>query len=164
MATLITILDIETEVETVFYNYITNTLGIATGEVSDTNTEQMTPRVQVVATLQADGWHQTNIASGVYAGRTLYDQFKVRLQLDIVYNPAAGQSQATLRGTLRKALTDFNTIQTGFAVHAYYLLAPETLHQTDGDRVIDDREKTETIRTTLEMELFLVPAALTAAT
>jgi hypothetical protein len=124
----------------------------------------MTPRVEVVSVLQSEGWHQTNITSGAYAGRTLYDQYKVRLQLDVVFNPAAGQSQATLRGTLRKALTDFSALQTAFAINAYYLLAPETLRQTDGDRVIDDAEKTETIKMTLEMELFLVPATLLAAT
>ena len=164
MATLIVVLDVETEAEGVFGNYIANTLGIAYGVKSDSNTEQMTPRVEIVATRQQEGWHQTTIASGTYAGRTLYDQFKVRLQLDLVYNPAAAQGQANYRGNLRKAMTDFNGLQTGFAVNNLYLLAPDTLRQTDGDRVIENAEKTETIKTTLEMELFLVPSALTSAT
>ena len=156
MATLATVLDIETEVETVFYNYLATTLGITGVSKSDSATDQLTPRIGVVATLELDGWHQTTIASGTFAGRTLYDQKKVKLDLDLVYNPAGAQGQAALRGTLRKVLTDFVAIQTQFAVNGLYFLAPETLRQTDGDRVIDTEEKTETIKMTLEMELFIV--------
>lgn len=165
MATLATILDVETEVEGVFYAYLTTNLGIASAPIeSDSNTETMTPRLEVIATRQSEGWHQTTIAAGTFAGRTLYDQSKVKLDINLVYNPAASQGQASLRGTMRKLLTDFEGLKTQFAVNGFYFLAPEQLRQTGGNRVIDNEEKTETITTELELELFIAPSALTGAT
>ena len=164
MATLVQILDTETEAETVFNTYLTSALGLSITVVSDSNTELMTARLAINSTLLSEGPHQTNITSGTYAGRTLYDQKKLSMDISLVYNPAAIQGQSSYIGTMRKAFTDFNALKTQFAVNNYYLLAPETLRQVDGSQTVDNKEKTVTITTTLEMELFLVGATLAAAT
>ena len=131
---------------------------------SDTATEQVTPRVACVATVTKWGPHQHTIASGTFAGRAIYDMFVVRSNVTLVYQPEHAQGQASLRGGLRKALTDWTGIQAAFATLNYLFPMPDTLRQTDGDRQIDNEKKTETISTTLELMVFLNPAALIAAT
>jgi len=164
MATLITILDVETEVETAWKTLLSiapYSLGAIT---SDTATEVTTPRVECVAEVMQWGPHQLTIPSGTFSGRSVYDQFMIRMRLDVVYQPEHAQGQATIRGTLRKALTDWTGIKAAFATNGYLFVAGDTLRQTAGSRIIDDTEKTETLSTILEFVVFLNPAALTAAT
>lgn len=164
MATLVALLDTESAVESAW----TTLFGAAMAGTSvigtDTASEVVTPRVECVATVTKWGPHQHTIASGTFAGRPLYDQFLVSTDLRLVFQPEHAQGQGSLRGALRKALTDWTGIQAAFATLGYYFPAPDTLRQTGGDRQIDNEEKTETISTTLELVVFLSPAALLAAT
>ena len=161
---LYTILDIESEVESVFKGYLTTTLGLSISDSSDTDKHLTTPRIEVLAVLLGDMEHMLIVPSGTYAGRRMWDFKRVRVEINLVYNPAWPQTPGTLRGTLRKALGDSGAIQTAFSTHAYYQIAQDSIHQTDGARQIDDAEKTETITTVLEAVLQLQPAAVIAAT
>ncbi len=162
-ASLATILDIEAEVEGVFKTYLTTTLGLAITVSSDTDSHLTTPRVEVLAVLLGDMEHMLLVPSGTFAGRRMWDFKRVRVEINLVYNPAWSQSPGTVRGKLRKALTDSGAMQTAFQTNAYYQIAQDSIHQTDGARVIDDAEKTETITTVLEAVLQLMPAAVIAA-
>ncbi len=162
MATLIVLLDVETEVETSLKAFLAATPYSLAAVTSDTAAEVTTPRVEVVAEVTKWGPHQITPASGTYAGVEIYDQFMVRSNLSIVYQPEQAQSPGTIRGTLRKALVDFAGIKAAFATRGYLFLAGPTLRQIDGGRTIED--KTERLNTTLEMMVFLNPAAVLAAT
>lgn len=160
MATLQQLMDVETEIETVFETYLDSIVTDATSYASDSNTELDTPRVDVVATLVEQGRHQITIPAGTYAGRPVYDQFRVRITINVVYDPSFAQGQATIRAQLRVALTAYDALQSAFNAHAYLILAPDTLRQIDGSRDIDDAEKQETIGTTLEAVFFMNPVTL----
>ena len=110
------------------------------------------------------GPHQIIATTGTYAGRQVYDQWLVSTDLDLVYEPEAAQSPGSLRGTMRAALTDWTALQTAFATHGYLFAAGSSLQQVGGDRVIQDTDKSEAVRTTLELMVFLNPAALASAT
>lgn len=161
MADIQTLLDVETEVERAFVAYLTGTLQLpALG--SDSDPDVQTPRIEATATLLSDYPHVYQARAGAYAGRYFYIQKRVSLALNLVYNPAWGQDKGSLRGLLRAALTDWDGIQAGFATNGYLLLAKATLIQTDGGRTIDNAEKTETISTSLEMQVFLNTVAIDA--
>lgn len=164
MATLVAILDVEAAVESAWDTLFSAALAGTSVIPSDTATEVVTPRMECVATVTKWGPHQHTIATGTFAGRAVYDMFVVRSDLRLVYQPEHAQGQGTLRGQLRKALTDWTAIQAAFATLNYYYPMGDTLRQTDGDRQIDNEEKTETISTTLELVVFLNPAVLVAAT
>lgn len=164
MATLQAILDVEGAVESAWDTLFSTALSGTSVITSDTATEVVTPRLECVATLKKWGPHQHTIASGTYSGRAVYDQFMVSTELRLVYQPEHAQGQANLRGLLRKALTDWTSIQSAFATLNYYFPMPTTLQQTDGDRTIQDEEKIEIINTTIELVVFANPAALAAAT
>ncbi len=165
MATLATLLDVETEVETSLDAFLSAAPYSLGAIPTDTKTAVTTPRVEIKSEVIKWGPHQSNaIPSGTYAGRRVYDQFAFRITLDVVYQPEQTQGQASIRGTLRNALTDWTGLKAAFATRNYLLLAPDTLRQTDGGRVIDNTEKTETISTVLELVAFLNPDALNAAT
>ena len=160
---LYTLLDIETEVETVFANYLSNTLGLP-AITSDTNATLVTPRVEVKCELLDEGMVQQTIPSGSLAGTVLYTQKHVRLTVDLVYSPARPTTQTpnVLRGTLRQAGANYPAIKTAFAVNGYYLLAPDTLRQVNGGRVVENTEKTETMRTIYEAVFFINPLGFPA--
>lgn len=160
MATLEQLLDVETETEGVFRAYLATIVTAATSYASDSNTELPTPRIGVVSTLIEQGRHQITIPTGTYANRPVYDQFRIRLDLSLVYDPSYSQGQASLRGKLRVALTAYSALQSAFNNNAYLILAPDTLRQVDGSREIDDENKQETINTTVEGMFFLNPVTL----
>lgn len=164
MATLITLLDVETEVETTLKTYLATTPYSLDAIASDSATDILTPRLEVVAEVVKWGPHQHTPASGTFAGVAIYDQFAIRSNLSIVYQPEQGQAPGTIRGTLRKALSNWTGLQAAFASHNYLFLMGDSLRQTGGSRTIDDAEKTETLNSTLEMVVFLNPAAVLAAT
>lgn len=160
-ATLADLLDFETEVERAFTSYLTTTLNLpAVG--SDSNTDLQLPRVEVVATVVSEGPHVIQITTGTYTGRHFFDQKRVRVQIDLVYSPSWGQSQGSLRGNIRVALSDYDGILAALATNNYLYLAKATLMQTDGGRSVNDADKSETISTTIEGQFFIVPAALAA--
>lgn len=160
MATLEQLLDVETEIEGVFRTYLASLIPGATAYASDGNTELGTPRVDVTAVLIEQGRHQITIPTGTYANRPVYDQFRVRVDLGVVYDPSFSQGQASIRGLLRVGLTAYSALQTAFNNNAYLILAPDTLRQVDGSREINDEEKEETINTTVEGMFFLNPTTL----
>jgi len=160
MATLEQLLDVETEVEGVFRTYLAGLISAATAYASDSNTEVTTPRIDVVATLIEQGRHQITIPAGTYANRPVYDQFRIRLDIGLVYDPSFAQGQAGIRGLLRVGLTAYDALQTAFNSNAYLILAPDTLRQIDGSREINDEQKEETINTTVEGVFFLNPTTL----
>lgn len=155
-----TLLDVETEVEGVFNAYLGTALGLPT-ETGDSNTILVTPRVEIVCTLLDEGEHQYTIPSGSNAGLTFYDQKRVQIKIDLVYAPdVAAQLPGTLRGKLRQVFGNYNAIKAAFAVHNYYGIASDTLRQISGSRVVDTPEdETETISTTLEATVFIMPSA-----
>lgn len=164
MATLETLLDVEAEVESVLDSFLSASPYSLSAVASDSATEVTTPRVNVVAEVMKWGPHQFTPTSGTYAGRAIYDQFLVRVSLDVVYQPEHAQGQGSMRGKLRKALTDWTGLKAAFAVNNYLLPAGDTLRQENGGRTIDDEEKTETMSTVLQFVAFLNPTALAAAT
>jgi len=164
VATLETLLDVETETEFAFDSLFSAAPYSLAAGGTDTAAALTTPRTEIKAEVIKWGPHQYTPATGTYAGRAIYDQFLVRLTLDVVYQPEHGQGQASIRGKIRAALTDWTRIKTAFATHAYLRPAPDTLQQQDGGRTIDDEEKTETLTTILEFVAFIRPDALDAAT
>lgn len=156
-----TLLDVETECERAFTTYLTGTLQLpAVG--SDTDTDQQTPRIEATATLLREGgqiWQQT---TGTYAGRYFYVQKFMRVNLDLVYSPSWGQGQGNLRGLLRSGLSNYDALITEFQTKGYYIPAKATIIQTDGDRQIDNADKTETNTTVLELQLFMQSDAIPA--
>lgn len=164
MATLETLLDVESEVETVFASFLAAAPYSLGAIGSDTATDTTTPRVECLAEVIRWGPHQFSPASGTYSGRAIYDQFVIRLRLDVVYQPEHGQGQGAIRGTLRKALSDWTGIKAAFATRNYLYPTGDTLRQTDGGRTIDDTEKQETLSTVLTFEAWLNPNQLAAAT
>lgn len=169
MPSLQTLLDVETEVENVLGNYLRTTLGLSNVAQGDSASDLTTPRVDCYAVLIEQGMHQYQIPAGTYAGRHLYDQNRIRASLNLVYSPETTTSSTvatagTLRGTMRKMLTDYEALKTGFNVNGYLILAPDTLRIIDGDRVIDDQRKEETISATIEAVFFFNPAALASPT
>lgn len=158
-----TLLDIEAQVETAFGDYFTNTLSVPV-EKSDSNMVVETPRIEIVASVIEQGEHQLIVSSGYYAGRTLYDQFRVGLSLKLVYDPTAAQSPGVLRGKLRKALTDYLGIQAKFDAVGYLLLASDSFRQTGGGREINEGEDVAEINTLLEPIFFLNPHAVPITT
>ena len=158
---LATLLDIETEVESIFYSYLATSLGLPATK-SDSNTTLPTPRLEILAELIDEGMTQQTIPSGSLAGTVLYTQKHVRLTLDLIYSPARPQSQNVLRGKLRQASANYPALKTLFAVNSYYSLAPDTLRQVNGGRIIDKTEKTETMRTVMELVLFINPSGFPA--
>jgi len=159
MATLPDMLDVETEVEGVFKTFLATIVTAATIYKSDSDEENDTPNIGVVATLIEQGRHQITIPTGTYAGRPVYDQFRIRVDLSLTYDPSF-QGQASLRSRLRLGLTDYTALNTQFGVNAYLILAPDTLRQIDGSRDIDDEAKEETIGTVMECVCFLNPVTL----
>jgi hypothetical protein len=164
MATLDTVLDVETEVEAVFDTLLSASPYSLNAGGTDSAGELTTPRLEIKAEVTKWGPHQITIASGTYSGRRIYDQFQLRLSLDVVFQPEHAQGQATIRGKLRRCLSDWTSIKAGFATRGYLYAAPDTLRQIDGGRIIDNEEKTEMLSSVLELVVFLNPAALAAAT
>jgi hypothetical protein len=162
MATLEQLMDVETETEGVFKTYLATVVPAATFYVSDTNVQNFTPSIRVVSTLIEQGRHQVTVPTGTYSGRPIYDQFRIRTDINLVYDPSFSQAQATLRAKMRVGLSDYNGIKAGFAANNYLALAPDTLRQIDGARVINDAENEETITTTVEGVYFFVPATIAA--
>lgn len=154
-----TLLDVETEVERAFAVYLTGTLQLPAVK-SDSDEDLMTPRLAVVASLIREGPQVYQQTTGTYAGRYFWVQKFVRVTLDLTYSPSGGQNQGTMRGLLRVALSDSDGILAAFATNGYYLPAKHTLIQTDGGRVINDADKTETINTTLEFQAWMSSAAI----
>ncbi len=153
-----TLLDIESEVERAFTSYLAATLQIpAIG--SDTAETQQSPRIEVVAIVVEQGPHAVFIPSGTYAGRKVFDQNRVRIEMALIYSPEFGQNQGDLRGRMRVALTDPAGINAQFATNGYLQMAADSLRQTDGSRAINDREKTETLIVAIEPVFFINPAA-----
>ena len=160
---LSTLLDIETEVETVFAGYLVTTLGLP-AIPSDTDASVVTPRVEVAATVTDQPTHQYKIPSGTYANRQIYDFFRVRVELRLVYAPSFAQGQGALRGKMRKALTDLAGIQAGFATHNYVFMANDTYRPLMGGRTVDSSLKEETITQSVDVIIALNPAQLATAT
>jgi hypothetical protein len=153
---LATLLDIETEVETVFYNYLATTLSLPAIK-SDTNATLPTPRLEIICELIDEGMNQQQIQSGSLAGTVLYTQKHCRITLDLTYSPARPQSPNVLRGTLRQIGANYPALKAAFAVNGYYLLSADTLRQVSGARTVDTMEKTETLRTVYDATFFINP-------
>ena len=83
MATLVTLLDVETEVESVWDTFLSSSPYSLGAIPSDTAAAVTTPRVEIVAEVIKWGPHQHTIASGTYSGRALYDQFLIRLSIAV---------------------------------------------------------------------------------
>src|ERR1035438_6898657 len=115
-----TLLDIETEVESVFYGYLFTTLGLPAIE-SDSSTTLVTPRLEIVCELLDEGMNQQTIPTCSLAGTVLYVQKHTRITLDLTYSPARPQSPNVLRGTLRQAGANYPALKAAFAVNGYYL-------------------------------------------
>lgn len=164
MATLETLLDVEAEVEAVLDTFLSAAPYSLGAVASDSATEVTTPRINIVAEVMKWGPHQFTPTSGTYSGRAIYDQFLVRVSLEVVYQPEHAQGQGSMRGKLRKALTDWTGIQAGFATRNYLHPTGDTLRQEDGGRTIDNEEKTETLSTVLQFVVFLNQSAVAAAT
>ncbi len=164
MATLAQLMDIEAEVEGSFKTFLATIVTAATIYKGDSNEENDTPNIGLVATLIEQGRHQITVPTGTYAGRPIYDQFRVRVDMALRYDPSFSQGQATIRAQLRVGLTDYTGIQAALNTNGYLILAPDTLRQIDGDRTIDDEAKEETISTVLEGIFFLNPTALNSLT
>lgn len=160
MATLFDLLDVETEIERAFKTYLSGVVTASTIYQSDSNVENDSPALGVVAVLVEQGRHQITVSTGAYTGRPIYDQFRVRVDIALRYDPSYAQGQATIRSQLRVGLTGYQALQTEFNTNGYLILAPDTLRQIDGDRTIDDEAKEETISTTVEGMFFLNPSAL----
>ena len=156
-----TLLDIETEVETVFYNYLATTLSLP-AVASDSNMVLVTPRLEVICELLDEGMNQQTIPSGSLAGTVLYTQKHTRITLDLTYSPARPQTPNVLRGTLRQVGANYPALKAAFAVNKYYLLAPDTLRQVSGGRTIDATEKTETLHTVMDAVFFIDPRGFPA--
>lgn len=153
-----TLLDVETEVEGVFNAYLGTSLGLPAVE-SDSNGTLVTPRIEIVCTLLEEGPHQYTVPAGAAAGLSYYDQKRVQIKVDLVYAPdKTSQAPGVLRGKLRQLFGNWSAIKAQFAVHGYYGLASDTLRQIAGSRETDKPEpKTETISTTLEAVVFIMP-------
>jgi hypothetical protein len=164
MATLATLLDVETEVETCFQSILAAAPFNLPAIASDSATDLLTPRVDVIAEVIRWGPHQITPASGTYAGVAVYDQFAVRLTLALIYQPEQAQSPGTLRGQLRQVLTGWTAMKAAFAVRNYLIPTGDSLRQTGGGRTINNDERTETLTTSLEFVCFLNPNAVTVAT
>jgi hypothetical protein len=164
MATLITLLDVETEVETCFQGIFAAAPFSIPAIASDSATDLTTPRLEVVSEVIQWGPHQITPASGTFAGQAFYDQFRVRANLSLVYQPEHAQSQGQLRGKLRQVLSNWTNIKAAFAVRNYLIPTGDTLRQVGGGRTIQNDEKTETLLSTLELVVFLNPNALASAT
>lgn len=162
MATLEQLMDIETEAEGCFKTYLATIITAATIYKSDSNEDNDTPNIGIVATVIEQGPHQITIPTGTYIGRPIYDQFRVRLDFTLKYDPSYGQGQASLRAKLRVGLTAFAAIQAQFDVNDYLMLAPDTLRQIDGSRIITDDKKEETLSTSMELTAFLNPVTIAA--
>ncbi len=166
MATLPVLLDVESEVERAFAAYLGTTLSLPVVR-SDSDSTLVTPRIEIVATLNSEGPHEFTIPSGTNAGLRLYDQKSVSLQIDLIYEPGAptSQSPGTLRGKLRQAFLNYPAIAAALATNGYYLIAPTTLQQTGGNRVANDPEpESERLSTTLTAVFFISQTALAAST
>jgi len=164
MATLATILDVETEVELSLKTFLAATPYSLGAITTDTAAALTTPRVEVQTEVVRWGPHQHTPATGTYAGTAIYDQFALRVRLDLVYQPEQSQSPGTKRGTIRAALSNWTGLKAAFATRNYLMVVGDTLRQIDGSRTIDNAEKTETLSTVLELVVFLNPAAVAAAT
>lgn len=164
MASLETLLDVETEVETCFDTVLSSSPYSLSAVPSDTAGALTKPRTEIVTEVRQWGPHQYVITGGTYVGRAVYDQFVVRLTIAVVFQPEHGQAPGTIRGTVRKALTDWVRIKAAFATRNYLRPAPGSLRQVDGGRTVDDEEKTETLTTVLELVAFVDSGALEAAT
>jgi hypothetical protein len=157
------LLDGETELENALLAYLGTTLQVSVALKSDTNAPLTSPRIELKATKLRDENHQYQITSGSAAGLVVFDQMTFRLNLDLVYSPTmTDQNQAILKGLLRRALLNYDGINAALAVNGYYYLAKYTLKQTDGDRVINDAEKEETVSSVLECQLWIRPTAYPA--
>ena len=163
MATLTTILDVETEVETVLAAYLAASPYSLAAITSDTDGSLTTPRVEVIAEVIRWGPQQYIISSGTYAGRAVFVDFALRLTLNLTYQPAASQGQASIRGKLRAALSDRAAIKTAFAVHNYIVPVGESFRVVGGARTVSTGEKTETLTTECALTMVVNPNALAAA-
>jgi len=162
-ASLQVLLDVEAEAESALKTYLVTTLQVSVANSSDTNASLTTPRIELKATKLRDEMHQCQIPSGSAAGLVVFDQMTVRLNLDLIYSPTmAGQSQATLKGLLRRALLNYDGINAALATNGYYFLAKYTLRQTDGDRTINDDQSEETVSTVCEGSFWIRPTAYPA--
>ena len=164
MASLYTLLDVETETEAVWKNLLSSAPYSLLATDTDTAAPATTPRVECISVVVRWGPHQITPSSGVSAGVALYDQFVVRTMISFVYQPERAHGHGVIRGIMRQALSDWTGIKNAFSVNGYLIPAPTTLQQVDGSRTIDDEEKTETIETVLELAVFLNPNAVDAAT
>jgi hypothetical protein len=164
MATLVTILDVEAEVERAWAAMLSAAPYSLSATGSDTAAALTTPRTEVKAEVLRWGPHQFTPTGGASAGSALYDNFLVRLSLDVVFQPEHAQGQGSIRGKLRVALRDWTRLKAAFATNGYLLVDPDSLRQTGGGRDIDDEEKMETIKTELEFGVWLSQSAVNAAT
>jgi hypothetical protein len=159
MPTLASMLDVETEIESAFDSFLSGSPYSLAASPSDTDTQLETPRFDIVATKVAEGPHQFTLSSP-YTGRRIYDQYRVRVDISLTYDPSYNQAQGTLRSRFRLAMTDYAGIQAKLTSNAYLILAPDTFRQTDGSRSIDDENKQETITAAMEGVFFLNPTTL----
>lgn len=163
MATLITLLDVETEVESCLDALLSASPYSLAAIGSDTNARLTTPRVECIAEVKRWGPHVYRVQAGTYAGRLIYDEFMLQATIRVIYQPAHSQSPGTLRGTLRAALTDATRFKAAFAVRDYLKIVGDSLRQMDGSRIIVNDEKTEELTTVLQLIGVLNPTQLEAA-
>lgn len=165
MATLETLLDVETEIERVFGVYLGTTLGLQANK-SDSDAALTVPRIDIVAIVQQMGPHVFTIPSGTYAGRNIFDQFMISLSLDLIFSPFGQANIATTptasayRGSLRRCLSDWDGVQAAFESGGLLHIAKGSIRQMSGNRSINDADKVETITTTLAAQVFINQAVI----
>ncbi len=160
MATIEAWMDVETEVERVFGVYLGTTLGLNVNK-SDSDADLAIPRIDIVAIVEQMGPHRWQIPSGTYSQRWVYDQFSVSLHTDLIFSPyaqaniAATVTSSTLRGKLRRCLSDWAGLQAAFVSGGLLNIARDSIRQTSGDRQINNDEKTEKLTTVVSAMIFL---------
>lgn len=163
MATLATLLDVETEVETSVDALFSAAPYSLAAVGSDSNAYLTTPRVTCIAEVKKWGPHCYRVAAGVYAGRLMYDEFQVQVTVSLVYQPAHSQGPGAIRGAFRAALSDVTRFKAAFAVRDYLKIIGDSLRQIDGARLIENEDKTEEISAVMQFVAVLNPVALEAA-
>lgn len=161
MATIEQWLDVETEVEKIFGNYLGTTLNLPTF-TSDSDRTVSTPRIDMFAVVSEMGPHQFMVPAGTYAGTRLYDQFKITVNVNLVFSPhwnatqePSNRTAGALRGSLRRCLADWHGLQAAFVASGLLNLASDSLRQTAGTRSINLEEKEETLTTAVAGVFFL---------
>lgn len=151
------LLDFEGNTEKVFAGIIEG-MGMA-AYTSDSNENLPVPRVDVVATLTESGPHERVLTTGDNAGRRIYDQHQIEVQLQYsVSSDGPGEMQQAIRqfrGAFRSLMFFPKPIHDAFEEMELYRAAPDSIRETGGIRQVDADEDAVTLQSTVNLVLFL---------